>query len=53
MSDYEKFLERARKRRQKMERLRAKGMTFEAIAQKLGISRQRVSQIAKSFRTAT
>ena len=42
MSDYIKFLQESAKRRKLAQSLRDKGFTTAAIAQKLGISRQRV-----------
>ena len=47
MTKYIKFLQEASKRRELAGKLRAKGHTMQEIATKLGISRQRVSELLK------
>lgn len=44
-SAYKKKLKEAKKRREKMFRLRDKGLTFQEIGDEFGISKQRVNQI--------
>lgn len=46
-SDYEKFMEKAAKNREKILALRTAGKTMETIAGSLGITRQRVAQVLK------
>ena len=52
MSEYARFLERSRKRREKAARLQAQGMSLVKIARKMGITPQRAGQLAKAYRTA-
>jgi transposase len=52
MSDYNKFLERSRKRRERVAKLLAQGLKADDVAKRMGVSRQRIVQIAKACRTA-
>lgn len=52
MSDYARFLQRSRKRREKVARLKAQGMSLVKIARRMGITPQRAGQLAKACRTA-
>ena len=44
--DYKKFMADCAKRRKEIKRLREKGVDWNAIAAKYGVTRQRVQQIA-------
>ena len=48
MSDYNRFVERARKRRELAASLAAQGKSFVEIARKLRISPQRAGQLVKA-----
>lgn len=48
MSEYARFLERSRKRRQKVASLKAQGMSLVQIARRMGITPQRAGQLAKA-----
>lgn len=47
MNKYQKFLARSQAKRTRIVNMRAKRLTLQAIATKMGISRQRVSAILK------
>lgn len=48
-SDYQKRLKEAKKRREKMFRLRDKGFTFQEIGDVFGISKQFVHQLFRRY----
>lgn len=48
-SAYKKKLKEAKKRRERMFRLRDKGFTFQEIGDAFGISKQRVNQVLKRY----
>lgn len=45
--DYEKFMEEARVRNKNVAQWLAEGMSQSEIARKIGVSRQRIQQLAK------
>lgn len=45
ISDYQKRIKEAKKRRNKMFRLRDKGFTFQEIGNEFGVSKQRIHEI--------
>lgn len=45
ISDYQKRIREAKKRRNKMFRLRDKGFTFQEIGNEFGVSKQRIHEI--------
>ena len=45
--DYEKFMEEARARNKNVAQWLAEGMSQSEIARKIGVSRQRIQQLAK------
>lgn len=45
ISDYQKRIREAKKRRNKMFRLRDKGCTFQEIGNEFGVSKQRIHEI--------
>lgn len=49
ISAYQKRLKEARKRREKMFRLRDKGFTFREIGEAFGVSKQFVHQIFRRY----
>lgn len=53
MSEYARFLERSRRRREKVANMQAQGMSLVQIAKRMRITPQRAGQLAKAhYRTA-